>query len=371
MFKKISALLFLLATISCIYPKLTINGKGDVKLKEVDFSDLEGFEKSDKRKALLSFLNSCKKFAKMPQNRLIGGQIGAVNASDYRDVCEIAEVVKSMSDNQIDNFFRNWFKPFLVANRKGNSKGLFTGYYEAELRGSKIKSDKYKYPIYAKPHDLNLSEPYLSRAEIEAGALENKNLELIYVEDNVELFFMHIQGSGRVTLPNGSVVRIAFAAKNNQPFTAISNYMADNNYIDRDKLSAENIKTWLRNNPQKAQEVMNINASYIFFKIAEGEYVTGGQGVELTPEHSLAVDNEIIPYGSLLWVDTFLKKDGAKEEYRNLFVAQDTGSAIKGTVRADIFFGHGKDAEIKASSMASMGEYYVLLPNNVVDKLKN
>lgn len=371
MLKKITATLFLLITISCIYPKITIKGKGDVKLSQVDFNDLEGFEKSDKRQALLAFLHSCEKFAKMPQSRLIGGQIGEITAGDYRDVCEIAGVVKSMSDNQIDNFFRNWFKPFLVANRSGNSKGLFTGYYEAELRGSKIKSEKYKYPIYAKPKDLNNTEPYLSRAEIEAGALKGKDLELIYVEDNIELFFMHIQGSGRVTLPNGSVVRIAYAAKNNQPFTAISNYMADNNYVDRDKLSAENIKTWLRNNPSKAQEVMNNNTSYIFFKIAEGEYVAGGQGVELTAEHSLAVDNEIIPYGSILWIDTFLKNDGKKDEYRNLFIAQDTGSAIKGTVRGDIFFGHGKEAEIKASSMASAGEYYILLPNNIADKLKD
>jgi membrane-bound lytic murein transglycosylase A len=304
----------------------------------------------------------------MPQSRVIGAQIGDITAGDFRDVCEIAEVVKGMSNKQIQNFFENWFKPFSVTAKSGGSKGLFTGYYEAELRGSKIKSEKYKYPIYAKPKDLN-SEPYFTRKEIDAGALKDKGLEILYVDDIADLFFLHVQGSGRVTLPNGSVVRLSFAAKNNQPYTSISNYFVENNLIPRDQISADTIKQWLRNNQEKAYEAMAINDSYIFFRISDGEYVIGSQGVALTPEHSLAVDNDIIPYGLPIWVETFFKKNGAKEKYNQLLVSQDTGSAIKGIVRGDIFFGHGKDAESKASTMASSGQYYIFLPNNAVDRI--
>lgn len=367
--KKIIPLFLLFAAISCIYPKITIKGKGNVKLTQVDFENLDGWQSTDYRLSLLSFLNSCQKMAKMPQSRALGGQIGEVTAADFRDVCEIGQAVKGMSDLQIKNYFENWFKPFLVATKSGESNGLFTGYYEAQLRGSKIKNDIYKYPIYARPKDLTGSEPYLTRAQIENGALQNRDLEILYVDDKVDLFFMHIQGSGRVTLPSGAILRLSFAARNNQPFTAISNYLAENKYIERSKMSADSVKDWLRANPDKADEAMNINAAYIFFKISDLEYVVGAQGVALTPEHSLAVDSDIIPYGLPIWVETSIKKNGGKEKYSNLFIAQDTGSAIKGTVRGDIFFGHGKEAETKASSMATAGKYFIFLPNNVADKI--
>jgi len=373
MLKKIinfSLLLCLLLSQGCLFnKKITIKGKGDIKLKQVDFSDLKNWQKDDHKQALQALIHSCNKFSKMAQSRLIGGQIGEITVGDFRDVCDIAEVVKGMSAKQAQNYFENWFKPFLVENRHGSSKGLFTGYYEASLKGSKIKTEQYKYPLYGKPKDLT-SEPYLSRKEIEEGALENKNLEVIYVEDKVELFFMHIQGSGRVQLPSGAEVRIAYAGRNNQPFTGVATYMADHGLLERNNLSSASVREWLKNNPSRADEIMNVNAAYTFFKIADGEYVVGAQGVPLTPEHSLAVDNEVMSYGFPLWVETALKrKDGSKDEYNHLFIAQDTGSAIKGVVRGDIFFGHGKDAEEKASYMASPGKYYVLLPINVVDKI--
>jgi membrane-bound lytic murein transglycosylase A len=373
MLKKIinlSILCCALLLTACLFTnKITIKGKGDIKLQQVDFSDLQNWSKDDHKQALQAFLHSCHKFSKMAQNRLIGGQIGEITVGDFRDVCDIAEVVKTMSAKQAQNFFENWFKPFLVESRFGNSKGLFTGYYEASLNGSKVKSEKFKYPLYAKPKDLG-SDPYLSRREIESGALKNKDLEVIYVDDKVDLFFMHIQGSGRVRLPSGAEVRVAYAGRNNQPFTGVANYMADHGMIERSNMSAASVREWLKKNPEKADEVMNINAAYTFFKIADGEYVVGGQGVPLTTEHSLAVDSEIMPYGFPLWVETDLRrKDGHKEKYDHLFIAQDTGSAIKGVVRGDIFFGHGIDAEEKASYMASQGKYYALLPINVVDKI--
>lgn len=367
---KIFAAICTLLLSACLFSqKITIRGKGDVKLVQTDFQSLENWEKDDHKKALQALIQSCNKFSKMAQSRLIGGQIGEITVGDFRDICDIAQVVKGMSAQQTKNFFENWFKPFLVENRSGSSKGVFTGYYEASLNGSKIKTEKFKYPVYSRPRDL-ANDPYLSRKEIEEGALKHKGLELFYVDDKAELFFMHIQGSGRIKFTNGSEVRLAYAGRNNQPFTAVGNYMVDHDLLERSNLNAATVKEWLKNNPAKADEVMNVNAAYTFFKISDGEYVVGAQGVPLTPERSLAVDGEIIPYGFPLWVDTNLKKkDGSKEQYSHLFVAQDTGSAIKGTVRGDIFFGHGSDAEEKAYYMASQGKYYILLPINIVDKM--
>lgn len=368
---KVLILLAALLLQGCLfYHKITIKGKGDLKLKQVDFSSLENWENDDHKKALQSFIHSCNKFSKMAQNRVIGGQIGDVTAGDFRDVCDIAQVVKTMSGKQTKNFFENWFKPFLVEKNYGSSKGLFTGYYEASLKGSKIKTERFKYPVYGKPKDLT-GDPYFTRAEIEDGALKNKGLELLYVDDKVEFFFMHIQGSGRVELPNDSEVRLAYAGRNSQKFNAIANYMADKGYLERNNINAATAKEWLKNNPEKADEVMNVNPAYTFFKISDGEYVVGAQGVPLTPERSLAVDSDIMPYGFPIWLETKLKKkDGSKEDYDHLFVTQDTGSAIKGVVRGDIFFGYGKEQEDKAYYMASSGEYYILLPINVVDKIR-
>jgi membrane-bound lytic murein transglycosylase A len=365
------ALLLVFLLSSCLFSShLTISGKGDIKLTEVQFSDLNSWENDNHKEALQALIHSCNKFAKMPQNRLIGGQIGDIRASDFRDVCEIAEVVKTMSASQTKNFFENWFRPFLVETRFGRSSGTFTGYYEASVNGSRVKSEEYQYPIYARPKDLT-TEPYFSRAEIEDGALDGKGLELLYVDNKVDLFFLQIQGSGRVVTPNGAEIRITFAGRNNLPFSGVSNYLVEKGYLTRSQLNAESIRNWLKNNPDKADEVMNINSSYVFFKIAEGENVVGGQGVPLTAERSLAVDSELIPYGLPLWLETNLKsKSGSTQNYNRLFIAQDTGSAIKGAIRGDIFFGYGKEAEEKASYTHAQGRYFVLLPVNVIDRLR-
>ncbi len=362
-------LLFLLS--ACLfYKKITIRGQSDFKLKQVDFEDLNNWQNDNHKKALQAFIQSCNKFSKLAQNRLIGNKIGNITAGDFRDVCEIAQIVKTMNNQQTRNFFENWFKPFLVEKNYANSEGLFTGYYEASLKGSKVKTEKFKYPIYAKPKDLG-SEPYLTRAEIEDGALENKNLTLLYVEDKVELFFMHIQGSGKIELPNGSEIRLSYAARNNHKFNAIANYMSEKGYLSKGNVNGASAKEWLKNNPDLADEVMNQNPAYVFFRVSDDEYVVGAQGVPLTPERSLAVDSEIMPYGFPIWVETSLKSSSKiKENYNHLFVTQDTGSAIKGAIRGDIFFGNGSEQEDKAYNMASRGKYYILLPINVVDKLK-
>jgi len=375
MLKKIVTLAFLASILilqGCLFSsRVTIEGKGNIKLVQVDFSDISNWKNDDHKKALQAFIHSCNKFSRMAQSRVIGNQIGNITVGDFHDVCDIAQVVKTMSNEQTRNYFENWFRPFLIESNFAKSDGTFTGYYEASLRGSKIRSEKYKYPIYGRPKDLN-NEIYLSRKEIEDGGLDNKNLELLYVDDKVDLFFMHIQGSGRVKLEDGTEVRVSYAGRNNQPFIAVANYMLEKKLISRSEFNSAGVRAWLKNNLQIADEVMNINPAYTFFKISDNEYVVGAQGAPLTPERSLAVDSEVLPYGLPLFVETKLKKsDGSKEDYDHLFIAQDTGSAIKGVVRGDIFFGYGTDAEEKAFYMASSGKYYALLPINVVEKLKN
>ncbi len=369
---RIFSIFFLLLIQSCLFSsKITISGKGNIRLHEVEFEDFKDWNHANHKMALQAFLHSCNKFAKMPQKRLMGGQIGNIVVGDFRDVCEIAEIVKTMDKKMTQNFFENWFRPFLVTTKYGGSQGLFTGYYEASLEGSLNKTQRFKYPVYKLPEDVGF-DPYLSRAEIESGALEGKKLEILYVDNVADLFFLHIQGSGRVKLEDGSQVRLSYAGRNNQTYTAIGNYMIENGYISADYANADSIKRWLNENEDKAQEVMNKNAAYTFFEVSKDEYVVGAQNVPLTANHSIAVDDEVIPYGLPIWLESYIKnKNRNKDTYHNLLISQDTGTAITGTIRGDVFFGYGKDAEEKASYMASKGRYYILLPRNIVDKLND
>jgi membrane-bound lytic murein transglycosylase A len=358
-------------TTGCLFSKkITIKSKSNIVLKEIDFSELKNWQADNHLEALLAFSHSCRKFAKMNQSAVIASQLGNITAGDYRDVCEIAEVLRTLSSKQTRNFFENWFRAFEISDRHGENEGLFTGYFEPLLNGSKIKTDKYRYPVYSRPQNLTATEEYLTRADIEAGALKNKKLEILYVDDKVDLFFAHIQGSMRVKLNDSREIRLSYAGRNNHPFTAIANPMVEKKLIPRNLANSASVRDWLKENPDKADEIMNINDAYTFYKVFDGEYVIGAQNVPLTAERSLAIDDEILPYGSLLWVETKLKnKTGNTQPFNRLMVSQDTGSAIRGVVRGDIFFGNGKEAEEKAFYMANRGRYYILLPISVIEKL--
>ncbi len=360
-------------TTGCLFSKkVVIKSKSNIILREVDFSELKNWQEDNHLEALNAFSHSCRKFSKMNQGTFIASQLGSITVGDFRDVCEIAEILRNLSSKQTRNFFENWFRAFEVTNRDGEEQGLFTGYFEPVLNGSKIKTDKFQYPIYARPYNLNASEEYLTRRDIENGALKNKKLELLYVDDKVDLFFAHIQGSMRVKLVDGREVRLSYGGRNNHPFTAISNPMVEKKLIPRGKANSATVRDWLKENPTQADEIMNINDAYTFFKVFDGEYVIGAQNVPLTPERSLAIDDEMLPYGSLMWIETKLKnKEGDTQLYNRLMVAQDTGSAIRGAVRGDIFFGNGKEAEEKAFYMANRGKYYILLPISVVEKMQS
>jgi membrane-bound lytic murein transglycosylase A len=298
----------------------------------------------------------------MPDSRNIGGQIGHIYVKDFRDVCEIGQVIKGMGSKQAKNFFENWFAPFKVMDKNGESYGKFTGYYIPTLKGSRKKTNRYKYPIYAKPKNID-NDPYYTRSEIQRGALRNQDLEIVYVDDKVDLFFMHIQGSGNVQIEDGVIIRLSYAGSNNQPFTAIGKYMIENDIVENKSYLA--IKEWLKENPKKSDKILNLNLSYIFFKENKNNNIIGGSNVPLMAERSLAIDKDILPYGYPFWVEIENYKLG---EYQKLLISQDTGSAIKGTIRGDIFFGENENSEKRAIYMNEEGQYYILLPINLVDK---
>jgi membrane-bound lytic murein transglycosylase A len=364
MIKKLSILTLIFLCSSCSFSSLIIKGKGDLKLKQVGFEDMPGWQNDNQNRAVISLVNSCNKFAKMPDDKQIGGKIGNIVVDDFHDVCDIAKVIKGMSSKQARNFFENWFVPFEVSDKNGNEQGLFTGYFVPELRGSTTKTDIYKYPIYSRPKDLT-NEPYLTREEIENGALEDKGLEIIWVDDQVDLFFMQVQGSGRVILDNGSIMRLGFGGKNNQPYSSIGKYIIENNIIPSGDVSYFSIKNWLKNNPEEAKRIMNVNQSYVFFKSSNSDAVIGSQGASLMPYRSLAVDTDIMPLGFPIWLNI----NTPNKPYQKLVIAQDTGSAIKGAVRGDVFFGRGKNAENLAARMNYKGKYYILLPIAAIDRM--
>ena len=340
------------------------------KIKRVEFSDLNNWENDDVLIALKAFVKSCNHMGKMKKEKILSSELYNIRVNDLRNVCDIANVIAGTSSNDARKFFENWFTPFLVIDKKEGKNGLFTGYYEASIKGSRIKSDVYKYPIYARPSDLT-NIPFFTRKEIEEGALDGLNLELFYTDSKVDLLFLQVQGSGRIILDNGTVAKLAFDGKNNRTYTSIGSLLVKNKYMKKKKVNAISIKEWFRSNPNKIDEILNQNDSYVFFKERKDDYIRGAHGSILTPFRSIAIDSDLMPYGFPFWIETKIEEGNRKTKFRRLVISQDTGSAIKGAVRADIFFGDNERAEELASKMNFEGRYYILLPNNIVENIKN
>ena len=372
-------------------------------LTPVAFSALPGWADDDQSAALPALRKSCAYFARQADaTRLqpaptesqapgVGGIVG-----DWRGVCAVAAQVPDNNRAAARAFFEREFKPFKAANN-AEARGLFTGYYEAELRGARQPSARYNVPLYKVPGDLvavDLAEfgsefsgrtiagkvvqgklrPYDDRTVIERGSLKGKNLELLWVDDAVDAFFLHIQGSGRVVMDDGSVLRVGYAGKNGQPYVAIGRELVTRGVMPAEQVSMQSIRAWLKANPREAEALMNVNRSYVFFNETKGagpnEGPIGAQTVALTPGRSLAVDRKFLPLGLPIWLDASHPDGGANSSsgearIRRLVVAQDTGGAIRGPVRGDVFFGWGEQAAAKAGLMRDRGEYFLLLPNAV------
>ena len=308
--------------------------------------------------------------------------------AEWRDVCGRATrlVASKVTKPVAAGFFRDNFQPFKVFNADDSSSGVVTGYYEPLLRGSRTRTAVFKYPVYAQPQDLvsveladvyadlkfrrlrgrivdNKLVPYYDRAEIESAKAPLKGLELAWVDNAVELFFLQIQGSGQIQFQDGSRIRLGYADQNGHPFRSLGGVLIRRGEIKPERASMQGIKAWAERNPRKLQEFMNANPSYVFFKQIDGggSGPIGTLGVPLTAERSIAVDPRVIPLGVPVFLATTFP--GSNQPLNRLVVAQDTGGAIAGAVRVDFFWGFGDDAGALAGRMKQRGEKWVLLPN--------
>lgn len=357
-------------------------------LSPASFEGLPGWQDDPLSEALPALLRSCRRLQAIPDDRAVGPNGVGGTVADWRAPCAALEALPSGDDVAARAALEAHFTPF-AASADGDEAGLFTGYYEAELRGSFDLDERYRWPLYHRPPDLVTVDlgrfradlegvrvvgrvedgelrPYPTRAEIDAGALSDRTLELLWVDDPVDVFFLHVQGSGRVVLPDGSVVRVGFAASNGHPFYAIGRALIEEGRLPPDRVSMQAIRDWLRRHPEQARAVMQRNARYIFFRPIVGGGPVGAQGVALTAGRSLAVDPDYVALGAPVWLDTTWP--GSDAPLRRLMVAQDTGSAIKGPVRGDVYWGSGEEALEQAGRMKQAGRYYLLLPKSVAER---
>jgi membrane-bound lytic murein transglycosylase A len=348
-------------------------------LSKASFAELPGWVGDDPALAVPALLKSCRS--------LVAGSGSGIegSAADWQPVCAAAAALPPGDANAARRFFETMFTPWHATNGD-TAEGLFTGYYEIALRGSRRPGGRYTVPLYHRPADLVTADlgqfrpslkgqriagrlkgsrlvSYDDRVAIEAGSLDHRGLEFLWVDDPVDAFFLGVQGSGRVTLPNGSVVRVGYDGSNGRPYVSIGHVLAETG-VPVDQISLSFLRQWIREHPGEGQALMDRNPSYVFFREMLAEGPLGSEGVALTPGRSLAVDPAFIPYGVPIWLDTS-DTVNAGSRLQRLMVAQDTGGAIRGPVRGDIFFGFGPDAERHAGGMKGRGEWWLLLPATV------
>ena len=312
----------------------------DMRQTTLKYSDLSGWAKDNHAEALRVFLITCER----------------LKSENWVSVCQDAKTTKNAKA-----FFETNFVPVLVED---GQDPLFTGYFEPELPGSREKTDTFRYPLYAYPPEAPKGKPWLTRAEIEGeNKLTGRGLEIAWLSDPVETFFLHVQGSGRLRLPNGDAMRVGFAGKNGHKYRSVGKEMARRGLLAENKLSAGSIKNWVRNNPVDGRKVLWHNPSFVFFReikdLPEGSGPIGAMSRPVTTMRTIAVDPEFTPLGAPVWVE----KSG-KNPLQRLMIAQDTGSAIKGAQRADIFYGSGDEAGDNAGSIRDAGRMVILWPKN-------
>ena len=351
---------------SCSASKKRIHKVRKVKFIKTEYSKIIGWHYDNHLSSLKTFKNSCRVILKIKDNKPISRltKLGG-NAKHWKSICYQLQNTNIQTNQQAKEFFEASFFPYIVLNNNSTS-GKFTGYYEIEINGSLKKNRLYEYPVYMSPNNLlnHQKNHYLSHSSINSGSLKGKDLEICWVDNYARLYFMHIQGSGRIRLNNGQLLRLGYAGQNGFEYKSIGPYFKQ--YNAKGINSVLDMMEWLHKNPKKSRKIVEKNQSYVFFKKIDGYAPIGGQGIPLTPERSIALDHGIYPYGTPVWVDTILPKtkNHINRKYRRLFIMQDTGGAIKGGIRGDIFFGHGKKSEELACYMNNKGKQYVLFPKN-------
>lgn len=315
---------------------LPSDAMADTRYTLLDFSDLVGWADDDHQVALDVFLNTCRD----------------MNDLDWSTLCSLAA-----EGQEARTFFERFFTPVLIEDGEDM---LFTGYFEPEIRGARQRGGRYQHPLYRLPPDL--AQPWLTRREIEEdAALDGQGLEIAWIDDPVDVFFLQVQGSGRVRLDDGSTIRVGYAGANGQPYSSVGSELVRRGIYKAHQVSAEVIRNWVRNNPEDGRELLWTNDSYVFFRevneVPADQGPLGAMNRSVTELRSVAVDPAYTPLGAPVWIE----KDGETPMTR-LMVAQDTGSAIKGAQRADIFFGTGAQAGRAAGRIKDGGRMVVLMP---------
>ncbi|MDR3395191.1 MAG: murein transglycosylase A [Parasulfuritortus sp.] len=340
-------------------------------LKPARWNDLTGWKSDDLTAAWPVFLQSCRTLQRQ---------------SAWQEACTAGGKLANPDSDTLRAFFQQRFKVYQMQQPDGGVEGLITGYYEPLLHGSRELTPKYRYPLYAPPDDLlvvdlsslypelknlrlrgrldgNKVIPYFTRSEIESGKAPVQGKEIAWVDDPVELFFLQVQGSGRIQMEDGSMIRVGYADQNGYPYKSIGKWLVDHGEMTLDKASMEGIKDWARKNPDRLPELLAANQSYVFFRELPNQNggPLGALGVPLTPERSIAVDPRALPLGAPVWLATTLPN--STDPLDRLVLAQDTGGAIRGNVRADYFWGFGDEAGKQAGAMKQKGRMWLLLPN--------
>ena len=334
---------------------------GAPPLTLVDITRLPGWQQDDTSAALAAFVRSCRAIQAMPADQSLGG-IGlaaqmAGQAGQWQNTCNGAEDVTPGDSAGAKTFFEQYFSVYQVTE-----SALITGYFEPEYPGSKNLAPGYKVPLYAKPAVAELAA--LPRAAIDDGALYQQAPVTAYLADPVDAFMLQIQGSGRILLPDGEILRVGFDGQNGEPYTPIGRILVADGYLASNDVSFQTISAWLKANPDRALAIMEENARYVFMRplgpLPDDQGAPGALGVPVTAGRTLAVDEADIPLGTPVFVST---TDPVSQGAINwLTVAQDTGGGIHGAKAADLFFGAGSQAEAVAGRMQQSGTLYLLLP---------
>ena len=373
----------LIAALAACAPTKPAPSPDRLVLRPASFGDLAGWTSDGAGEPLAALKKSCARRLRFADEAPVGPQGMAGRVADWRPPCAAAAAVDERDDAAARGFIESWFQPYRCANNEV-TEGLFTGYYEPELKGSRARGGGFETPLMKRPPDLVAVElgdfradwrgeriagrvvdgrlkPYETRAQIEAGGLDRLNLSFLWVEDPVAAFFLQVQGSGRMDLPDGSQVRVGYDGQNGWPYVAIGRVMIERGLIDRESATMPGIRAWLAAHPAETKDILDANPSYVFFREIPGDGPVGSEGVVLTPGRSLAVDTKFLPLGAPFW----LEAAADDERIQRLLIAQDTGGAIRGPVRGDVFWGYGPEAERRAGTLRARGGYFLLLPKTV------
>lgn len=391
--KKIIITIFILLLLAISIFFFYFYKKEEISLKKALFSDLPGWTAIDKTASFDAFLVSCKPILRMEPKKDIGSKHIPLKAKYLIDVCKKATLIKNKNNKAVKKFFEDNFVPVTFYITK-QVEGLFTGYYMPIIKASLTKTEKFNTPVYGIPRDLisvdlsNFSDkykhdgklsgrivgnrlvPYFTRKQINNGAIKKSAKVLVWIESAIDRQFMEIQGSGIVELANGKKYLISYANENGAKYTSIASVLIKDGIMTKHNASMQKIKDYLKSHPKEMDRVLEANESFVFFERLNSLEAYGAMGVELTPGISLAVDKKWVPYGLPIWLNTtYPDKNKTDSPLRRLMIAQDTGGAIRGPVRGDVYWGSGEKAYYTAGHMKNSGVYWLLLPKEYAKDL--